>query len=937
MKKKVFAKQKNAEAIEMTVSVGSVCYKENAVIIHSGETLSFTLTPDADECILELEELHRRTQGVFAYSVEVNSKMVYFRSYEPCADAPNGCFILLPDEALNAKADIVVRVEYGEIALKSARLHSKRLLDTAEEKMLAGFFTPPYKPSQREITVGAVKKLSEVFERKTHMRTMAAFEIPYMNRTDREITEQFEYWLSVAEETRTPLFVNLNSWWGGTPGGPDGKGGYFGDIEYQQVCFDPVTNQYNLSVPNMWSNTPWLTMNHPVLNEARKKRLAAVVQLIQRLLALHSLEEPLVDVRIFLDNEPAYWASFAYGGDPDSGGDFSPFVRRAALLDGVELPMCTPLQDEHRKWLLDNMNRYIDSLAAVCSEQQKHEPITVKNGKQINSNNTASKVYTHVFPFACYPYMDMQYPQWETHVTPHARLGIESSTPEDTRILDYAVRMGSFGNINSERACMHDYEVFIQDYIYGADACMIFNYRDGDAETVADLDDRLKGMTVRERDFPIPMQTFDVFKSGLEFPSVIKTENMAVCGYRNRRVWRPETVGTGRVLIKAGKALDYGACLTVELWAFSHAKTGSIALSVGSTPDAKRRSVYVPEHGNEGSPIYVDIPLDDFSADDTVWLLLEIRADTFEEDWCKLNYIWKMRLMRRHTLCSGHINGFCFTAESLRRLNRMVSARADMQKSTASVASDTYLIEGFATLGETGIRCITKTPVFVKLTVNEKNVELYAKAPSGTCFTLVNTKASSIGVNRWRLETDESDAVLTIKAEPLPERVVGRYGGCACGRLKIFDHNADMRGWQPCEEINFSKNTIFRLKIADAPFEEVDISQIPSGSDVVAICSEKEVVSADFKINIISGVVSEYSPACIYPEHKNTTVTVETKDGIRTFTIGRDCRLSYEGAPHQSISGCVNADPKFKVGQRITVQYSESGFDAVLPRAIEIN
>jgi len=766
---------------------------------------------------------------------------------------------------------------------------------------------------------------------------MAAYEIPYMNRTDREIAEYFGFWLSVAVETETPLFVNLNSWWGGTPGGPDGKGGYFGDIEYQQVCFDPATGKYSLSVPNMWSNTPWLTMNHPILNEARKKRLAAVVQLIQRMLALYSLEAPPVDVRIFLDNEPAYWASFAYGGDPDAGGDFSPFVRRAALCDGVELPMYAPLEDAHRKWLLDNMNGYIDSLAAVCSEQRSHEPIPIKNGKILNGNNTASKVYTHVFPFASYPYMDMQYPQWETHVTTHARLGIESSTPEDTRILDYAIRMGSFGNINSERACMHDYEVFVQDYIYGADACMIFNYRDGDAEAVADIDDRLKGMTVKERDFPIPVLTFDVFKYGLNFPSVIKTENMAVCGYRNRRVWRPEKLGMGRILIKAGKASQYGAYLTAELWAFSHAKTGSIALSVGSTPDAKRRSVYIPEHGNEGSPIYVDIPLDDFSAEDTVWLLLEIKANTFDEDWCQLNYIWKMRLMRRHTLRTGHTNGFCFTAENLRRLNRMVSLRADKHKNIGTKFSDTFLIKGFGALGETGIGLVTQDSVFIKLSADSSGIEISAKAKSGTSFKLVNAKAHSIGVNRWRLEKAVSDTVLTVTDEPLPQRIVGRYGGYIGGRLKIFDHNGSKRDWQPYLELEPSDRMTVRLKKGDSLFETVDISQVPQGADVIVICSERKVVRADFKINTVSGAVSEYSPAGIYPELKNATVTVKTKDGIRTFTIGRDCRLFYEGAPHRSISGCVDADPKFKVGQRVTVRYSESGFDAVLPRALEIN
>ena len=67
---------------------------------------------------------------------------------------------------------------------------------------------------------------------------------------------------------------------------PDGTGGHFGDVRYQQIGYsrfdtydDPglkafmdaespgiYSKHYGLTVPNMWSNTPWLTMNNDRLD-----------------------------------------------------------------------------------------------------------------------------------------------------------------------------------------------------------------------------------------------------------------------------------------------------------------------------------------------------------------------------------------------------------------------------------------------------------------------------------------------------------------------------------------------------------------------------------------------------------------------------------------------------------------------------------------------
>lgn len=940
MKEIIFAHDIAPEkAVECIISAGAVSYAADAAGLSCGEDISFTLTDIPDEGILEIEELHRKAQGVFAYSVSccdnTGEEMLYFRSYEPCADAPNGFFIRLPDKC-GKEAEITIHIEHGTVFLHSARVYSLSDIKT-DEAMLAGFFTPPYRAAEPEITVKAVEQLCSAVTPQSRMKPMVSFEIPYMNRSDREVKMQFSYWLDTAVKTDTPLFVNLNSWWGGTPGGPDGKGGFFGDAEYQQVCFDPATLNYSLSVPNMWSNTPWLTMNHPVLNNARKQRLARVIRILQQTVAEYSAVQRVPEISVFLDNEPAYWAAFAYGGDPDAGGDFSPFLTADAKKDGVEFARNEPLGEAQREWLLKNMSGYINSLARVCSEQRGHEPIILKSGREVPvAHRISSNVYTHVFPFACYPYMHPQHPQWETHITPYAKLGIESSTAEDSRILDYAVRLGTFADINAERACMHDYDFYLQNYIYGADACMIFNYRGGDAEAVNEQGMGFENAKIPERDFPIPVVTLDIFNERMDNPAIVSSENMGVFGYRNRRVLRPESLGTGKMLIKAGKASDYGDNITVELWAFSHSSTGCISLSVGKTPRADKRSVYVPEHGNEGSPVTVDISLKGFDADDTVWLLAEIRADTFDADWCMLNYIWYMRLMRRHPVSSGHANGFRFSAAELRALNRAAAKRADERKSISTVKSDTYYIADRGCVGELQTECVTDSPIFICIENTENGMILSAEGTPGCGFRLEKAAAEPIGHNKWRVSRAGSEAELNIEKKPLPEITHGRYSGIQDGFIKITNHNCDKRGWQPYEELPLLNKTVFRLRYNGGDFEETEPQKIPPGADICVVCSEEGALRADATVNIAEGTVTEYTPVRLYPELKDATVTVKTEQGILSFSIGRGCRLSYPDAIHQSISGCPAGDPKIPQGQKVAVRFSSSGFENILPRALEI-
>jgi len=331
----------------------------------------------------------------------------------------------------------------------------------------------------------------------------------------------------------------------------------------------------------------------------------------------------------------------------------------------------------------------------------------------------------------------------------------------------------------------------------------------------------------------------------------------------------------------------------------------------------------------------VDISLEGFDREDDVFVLLEIEAKTFEADWCELNYIWFMRFMRRHSMRAGHINGYKFTALQNRSLNRMLAKRADENKNFAYKFSDTYLIEGSGFIREE-IECIAEYPVFIKTTENDSGLILSVIGESKGSITLKKSSATEIALNSWKIEKSNTDCVLEIKTKIFEKNIIGNYCGTVNGLVRISNHKCLERDWQPCEEIPLCDGAVIRLKNGDLDFVETEIINIPKGADVYAECSENGIISADFTVNILTGTVEDYKAVTLYPETKNATLIIKNKNEIYTFSIGRECLLNYEGAPHQSICGCPEGDPKFKNGSKVTVKYSNSGLADAIPRALEI-
>lgn len=256
-------------------------------------------------------------------------------------------------------------------------------------------------------------------------------------RTAPENGAEIERIAALAEKLNVPIRVAFQMHWGGIPAGvSDGAGGKFTDLPYQQITFDPADKvedpglaalmgdrydvRFGLSVPNRWSNTPWLTFNHPRLNQLRRIRLT------QALLAWRDARERLVltgqgrllPLEVSTGEETVYWAkgvddskyTEANGGAArtDLSADYNPFVVADALNDGVILDPRDGLSLREREWLHRNMARQQQRIIDWMLAALPADPVRLSGETQVYARDLPRRnLFTEPYAMPLFPLKDV--------------------------------------------------------------------------------------------------------------------------------------------------------------------------------------------------------------------------------------------------------------------------------------------------------------------------------------------------------------------------------------------------------------------------------------------------------------------------------------------------------------------------------------------------
>ena len=327
--------------------------------------------------------------------------------------------------------------------------------------------------------------------------------------------------------------VKLTSDWGGWPiWVSDGQGGRFGDLEYQQIVYSPrhvretpalrellgdtYAPEYGLTTPNRWSNTPWLTYNHPRLNAFLVQQYSRVAGVYDRIFEDRLLAgEAIPFAPLSTGTETLYWVrennrgmdDFVYAEHNDGinrdplTGDFNPYTVQAAKRDGVELDPTDGLDEQEREWLHNNLARYTQMLVDAMYEAQGGSILHVAEDDQLRPIVAPRhQMYTEPYGYRFYPHWDVTRPMMQLGVVEGARPGAQWYTTDFVPYLRRQRELGKTANPNFEWTGIAGEEDALASlraaYAFGNEFVTLYNWT-GDVDRVRRVLERFG------REFPV--------------------------------------------------------------------------------------------------------------------------------------------------------------------------------------------------------------------------------------------------------------------------------------------------------------------------------------------------------------------------------------------------------------------------------------------------
>jgi hypothetical protein len=313
---------------------------------------------------------------------------------------------------------------------------------------------------KKEVNTQLIDRWTEVFDSEGAKDYIGfAVDFAYLQRGPEYCKQLADDLGKLATEKNIKLVLGYPTTWSFSPlNTPDGCGGTFRDIPYQQIGYSKFDNyddpelkeymdsckpgwydvHYGLTIPNHWSSVPWLTMNNKVLNEARQKGIAQCMEYLNPWFA--EMEHKNLSgnlLGIIGEDEPVYWTRFVdvfedgYGrvnnGVPreDLLLDFNWSVIQDAAKDGVTLDPVDGLDQKEKKWLYRNLTNYNLMIATAIRRSIRKEAITVNSDSlEFPKDDRSASQYVYWTGGKGYPLDDRYHPQWESTVFSGSGVGL---------------------------------------------------------------------------------------------------------------------------------------------------------------------------------------------------------------------------------------------------------------------------------------------------------------------------------------------------------------------------------------------------------------------------------------------------------------------------------------------------------------------------------
>lgn len=410
---------------------------------------------------LEFEEMYGRDTDVCGYLVLVDGKKTHLRTWQGAGAGPVHFFVRVPT---TGKDRVTVKLlNVGSVPFAISRVWAfadfDRYFDV--ERLAVPFYLAPTLHltfSDYAADRAALNRIKTSLGDHPYVRPAFTAFLPYASLGARETEARIDYALRLAQEMGMPVQLGFDTWWASTPGGSDGKGGLWTDVQYQQVVYNATRSAYQLSIPNRWSSTPWLTVNHPHLNAFKVRRLTESMHYLRRRhqeLLAKGKEGAVLSVN--LDNEPVYWASGNAGlGSDLLLADFNPQAIAAARQEGITLDPTNGLSREERRWLSGNLLRYNERIGSAAVRGLGRDTAVVAGSSvAFPGDHLAANIYTQAMVGDAaiqYPMLNAAYPFWETAAPASVRVGGEwnADTVEEQQAVTRQIALGRNAAVNAE-------------------------------------------------------------------------------------------------------------------------------------------------------------------------------------------------------------------------------------------------------------------------------------------------------------------------------------------------------------------------------------------------------------------------------------------------------------------------------------------------------
>lgn len=222
-----------------------------------GSGVSYRLkVPRGVPLTLEFEELENRAapnqDAVRAYSLFVDGKRAYFRTAQASSGGPLHFFVAVPPRDRDV-LDLKIQNE-TEAPFNLGRIWA--FADFPRYFERAGMAVPYHLAptlhlsfSDREADAQKLRAIKTSFGEHPHARPAWTTWLTYANLSDSEIGQRLDYMLSLAQEFDLPVQISFDTWWGSTPNGSDGQGGFWSDVEYRRSFITRLRGASNCRFP----------------------------------------------------------------------------------------------------------------------------------------------------------------------------------------------------------------------------------------------------------------------------------------------------------------------------------------------------------------------------------------------------------------------------------------------------------------------------------------------------------------------------------------------------------------------------------------------------------------------------------------------------------------------------------------------------------------